>query len=154
MDSKNTFFRTHAPTETFSFTLLRSPVRLTFQNRELSEFYFKRGMATPEQSTVILGSGIDPEHYKPDLSAKATSPDRPIRPIRFLLFSRMMWNKGIEEYFRAAEQVKRVRQNGTSPEFVLIGGTNAANDTGVEAVWLSNPMTIPGNWLEREAAKG
>ena len=46
----------------------------------------------------------------------------------------MMWNKGIEEYFRTAEQVKRARQNGTSPEFTLIGSANATNDTGVEAV--------------------
>ena len=110
-------------------------------------------MATPEQSSIILGPGIDPERYMPDHSAKAASPDRPNRPIRFSLFSRMMWNKGIEEYFRAAEQVQCVRQYGTSPEFVLIGGANAANDIGVEAVWLSNPMTIPGDWLEREAAK-
>jgi glycosyltransferase involved in cell wall biosynthesis len=130
---------------------LRDPVRLTFQNRELLEFYIERGLVRPEQSSVILGSGIDSDKFTPpdEVHSPAGS-----KPVRFLMFSRMLWSKGVSEYCRAAEQVMRACGDGTKPEIALIGGATGDNATGVEPVWLANPETIPGEWLESEAAKG
>ena len=39
-------------------------------------------------------------------------------------------------------------------EFVLLGGALPNNTTGVHAEWIANPATIPGDWLQRESAKG
>jgi glycosyltransferase involved in cell wall biosynthesis len=130
---------------------LRKPVRLTFQNPELLEFYIERGLVRPEQSTVILGSGVDTGKFAPAADAYRPAGSA---PVRFLMFSRMMWSKGVEEYCRAAERIAHAHKDGIKPEFVLIGGATSDNATGVEPAWLANPGTIPGEWLEAEAAKG
>lgn len=130
---------------------LRSPVRMTFQNQELLDFYTERELARPEQSSVILGSGINTEKFSPP-------GDRPgctnSEPVRFLMFSRMLWSKGVTEYFRAAEKILQAAGDSVKPEFTLIGGAAINNATGVEQSWLENPQTIPGEWLEAESAKG
>ncbi len=130
---------------------LREPVQLTFQNPELLDFYIERGLVRPEQSTVILGSGVDTGKFSPAADAYRPAGSA---PVRFLMFSRMMWSKGVEEYCRAAERISHAYKDGIKPEFVLIGGATSDNATGVEPVWLANPGTIPGEWLEAEAAKG
>ena len=130
---------------------LRKPVRLTFQNPELLAFYIERGLVRPEQSTVILGSGVDTGKYSPAADAYRPAGSA---PVRFLMFSRMMWSKGVEEYCRAAERIAHAHKDGIKPEFVLIGGATRDNATSVEPAWLANPGTIPGEWLEAEAAKG
>jgi len=70
------------------------------------------------------------------------------------MFSRMIRDKGIEEYFRAAEIMLIERHRGRPVEFVLLGGALPNNTTGVHAEWIANPATIPGDWLQRESAKG
>lgn len=130
---------------------LKPPVRVTFQNREILAFYLDRKLVRPEQASVILGSGIDVDRFAPDNGDTATSSGR---PIRFLMFSRMIWAKGVEEYCRAAEQVMRTNRTGRRVEFLLVGGATPDNRTAVDPVWLANPQTIPGDWLVREAAKG
>ena len=130
---------------------LRKPVRLTFQNPDLLDFYLERGLIRKEQSTVILGSGVDTGKFAPAADAYRPAGST---PVRFLMFSRMMWSKGVEEYCRAAELIVAAHKDGIKPEFTLIGGATRDNATGVEQVWLANPGTIPGEWLEAEAAKG
>jgi glycosyltransferase involved in cell wall biosynthesis len=134
---------------------LKPPVRVTFQNREIESFYIVNRLVHPEQASVILGSGIDTERFSPDGPRPAADgAETAPRPLRFLMFSRMLWAKGVKEYCRAAEHVARQRTNGSRPEFLLVGGATPGNSTAVDPVWLSNPQTIPGEWLAREAAKG
>lgn len=131
---------------------LKPPVRVTFQNREIQSFYVERGLVRPDQASVILGSGIDVERFAP---GNEMAPDRTAqRPLRFLMFSRMLWAKGVKEYCRAAEKVVRRTGEGCPPEFLLVGGALPGNRTSVDPVWLANPQTIPGEWLAREAARG
>jgi glycosyltransferase involved in cell wall biosynthesis len=127
---------------------LRPPARVTFQNREILDFYLARRLVRADQARVILGSGIDTDRFTPDDAGAASD-----RPLRFLMFSRMLWAKGVREYCDAAEKVRRLRPAARA-EFVLIGGARADNGTGVDPVWLSNPGTIPGGWLEHQAARG
>jgi glycosyltransferase involved in cell wall biosynthesis len=134
---------------------LKPPVRITFQNREIEAFYIANRLIRPEQATVILGSGIDTDRFSPDGPPPTVDTDETTpRPLRFLMFSRMLWAKGVKEYCRAAEQVGRRCGNGNRPEFLLVGGAAPGNRTAVDPVWLSNPQTIPGEWLMREAARG
>lgn len=127
---------------------LKPPVRVTFQNREILDFYLERRLVRADQAEVILGSGIDTDRFSPAGREAAAA------PVRFLMFSRMLWAKGVREYCAAAEKATKMRAPGRKAAFVLIGGASPANDTGVDPVWLSNPDTIPGEWLEREAARG
>ena len=128
---------------------LKPPARVTFQNREIMSFYLDRGLVQTGQASVILGSGIDTARFSPAADGGSRT-----RPVRFLMFSRMLWAKGVKEYCRAAEDVARQRNNGSRPEFLLVGGAAPDNRTGVDPVWLANPQTIPGEWLTREASKG
>ena len=128
---------------------LRPPVRVTFQNREILDFYLERRLVRADQAEVILGSGIDTDLFSPAAEARKAAP-----PVRFLMFSRMLWPKGVREYCEAAEKAAAMRGPAARAEFVLVGGASAANETRVDPVWLSNPDTIPGDWLERESAKG
>ena len=36
----------------------------------------------------------------------------------------------------------------------MLSGALLKNTTGVHAEWMANPATIPGDWLQRESAKG
>ncbi len=127
---------------------LRPPVRVSFQNPELRDFYIRRRLVRPEQTSVILGSGVDPELFQP---IEDTGAAAPTRPLRFLMFSRMLWAKGVAQYC-AASRLVAARHAGA--EFWLIGGATAANDTSVDQEWLANPDSIPGTWLENEAQSG
>jgi len=127
---------------------LRPPVRVTFQNREILDFYVERRLVRADQAEIILGSGIDTERFSP-----GAEPRDGKRPLRFLMFSRMLWAKGVREYCEAAEKALRMRPRARA-EFFLIGGAAEDNRTGVDPVWLANPDTIPGGWLARQAAKG
>lgn len=128
---------------------LRPPVRVSFQNSHLRDLYLDRGIVGPDQVAVIPGSGADPDKFRP-----CPRGDKSGRPLRFLLFSRMIWQKGIEEYCRAAEIILTRRSPARAVEFMLLGGARPKNTTGVHREWISNPSTIPGEWLENEAAKG
>ena len=128
---------------------LYPPVRVCFQNSYLRDFYLDRGVIRPDQVTIIPGSGADPDMFHP-----LPRGEKSARPLRFLLFSRMIWHKGIEEYCRAAEIVLTQRNPARTVEFVLLGGARSDNSTGVHQEWIANRSTIPGDWLENEAAKG
>ena len=58
------------------------------------------------------------------------------------------------EYCRAAETVLTRRSPARAMEFIMLGGARPDNSTGVHREWIANPGTIPGEWLEIEAAKG
>jgi glycosyltransferase involved in cell wall biosynthesis len=128
---------------------LRRPVRMCFQNVYLRDFYLKRRLVRSDQAAIIPGSGADPERFFPMEPTGGAD-----RPLRFLMFSRMIRDKGIEEYCRAAEMMLTERNPGRKVEFVLLGGARPNNTTGVHAEWIANPATISGDWLERESAKG
>lgn len=128
---------------------LRRPVRMCFQNSYLRDFYLKFSLVHPDQAAIIPGSGANPEIFHPRERRAGTN-----EPLRFLMFSRMIRDKGIEEYFRAAEQMLTKRNHARPVEFVLMGGARPNNVTGVHAEWIANPTTIPGDWLERESARG
>ena len=129
---------------------MRPPVRVTFQNDHSRDFFVGNRIVRDGQASLIRGSGVDPDAFTP---AEHCAPCDGSRPVRFLMFSRMIWEKGVNEYCRAAERIAERHGCGRSAEFTMIGGSTARNETGVEAEWLANPDTIPGDWLEAEAAK-
>lgn len=130
---------------------LRAGARVTFQNDYDLGFYVEHGLVSPDRSRLIRGSGVDIDRFRPAPQAGA-GPNA--RPMRFLMFSRMIRSKGVEEYCRAAEQVMADPALAGRADFVMIGGARVGNDTGVDDEWICNPETISGDWLAREAGKG
>ena len=62
------------------------------------------------------------------------------RSFRFLVIARVLWDKGIAEYVKAAEELKNKYQN---IEFQILGSLDAVNKTAV-------PKEIVDNWVDKK----
>jgi glycosyltransferase involved in cell wall biosynthesis len=82
--------------------------------------------------SMIRGSGVDIQQFRPNVEAST-------KPV-VLLASRMLWDKGIGEFVKAAGEIKR---RGIAASFVLVG----APDPG-------NPGSVPEEQLRKWAAEG
>jgi glycosyltransferase involved in cell wall biosynthesis len=101
---------------------LRRSSRVFFQNSDDRDLFVKAGLARESVAEVLPGSGVDLQHFQP-----LPLPQRP-HPFHFLLISRMLKDKGVEEYAAAAEIVRR-----SLPEvqFQLLGAVDPTNPNSV-----------------------
>ena len=77
---------------------LHGPPRVIFQNRDDMRLFVQRGLVRPDQTRVILGSGVDTR-------ALAPAP-RPHAARRVIFIGRILWSKGVREFVEAAQSVK------------------------------------------------
>ena len=107
---------------------LRRATKVFFQNRDDPELFGKLNLLPSKLPVIVVnGSGIDLDHFR--------SAPVPEGPVRFLLIARLIAAKGIREYARAAEQIRRDRPD---VEFHLVGGLDTNPDGLSEAelsVW-------------------
>jgi len=89
-----------------------------FLNRDNPAEFIQRGIIGPEKVHILDGIGVDLERYK-----KQDLPQNE-RPV-FLLISRLLGEKGIREYAKAARQV---REQHPDAEFRLLGGIDESSD--------------------------
>lgn len=91
---------------------LRKTHTVFFQNNANREFCLKHGMVKGGQNVLLPGSGVNLEYHSlQDYPAKA-------EPIKFMFISRLLKEKGIEQYFAAAEVIKK---NHPTAEFHIVG---------------------------------
>lgn len=83
-----------------------------FQNEGNRQFFASRGIRN-DAHRLIPGSGVSLDRFMPSLV-----PDN--EPVRFNFISRLMKQKGIEEYFAAAEHFKAA---GKNVEFHILGAS-------------------------------
>jgi len=104
-------------------TSLRKSNRVFFQNPDDRNLFVQAGLTRASAADLLPGSGIDLQHFVP-------SPPPPLhtRGFRFLLVSRMLRDKGIEEYAAAAEIV---RQYLPTVQFQLLGAVDAKNPNSI-----------------------
>ena len=109
---------------------------VVFQNPDDSfDFVAAKALRDPSKIRLINGSGVDLEHY-----ARVPLPDEPI----FLMIARLLGNKGVREYAKAAQRVQAIH-----PEvrFILVGGidegSDAVTDAEVEA-WIAGGIEYKG----------
>lgn len=105
--------------------------RIIFQNSHNRALFLDRKIATKNQSSVILGSGVDTATLLPRRQQTIDG------PIIFLLVSRMIWSKGVREYVTAAQ---KVNQTHPDVQFIMAGGVSGGGAQG-------NPQAIPEKWL-------
>ena len=133
--------------------VLRSPTRIIFQNPDDMQYFIRNNMVGRNRSALIKGSGIDITKFSPLVKQKS----KDMNTINFLMYGRMLWEKGVKEFVEAAQIVKRTLHdqvlNGNI-HFILVGGARKGNSTNVDAEWLANPSTIPSEWLENTSKLG
>ncbi len=108
-----------------------------FHNCVDRRLFLRLKLVTKQASQSIPGSGVDLEFFKP------VSYEKKDNIFRFLLIARLIWDKGIGEYVKAAEVIKQKYPN---TEFLLIGEMNS-----------ENPKAIPSSkiyeWQEKNIIK-
>lgn len=97
--------------------------RVYFQNADDRKLFVDAGLARPSVVDVLPGSGIDLQHFRP-----APLPPLEQRRFRFLLVSRMLRDKGIEEFVEAAQLVRR---HLPGAEFQLLGPVDTRNPNAI-----------------------
>ena len=123
--------------KTLVLSLLRLALRdrkaqTIFENNEDRKLLMTARVVRPERSVVIGGVGVNPTEFSP-----LAEPDGV--PL-VLLASRMLWEKGVGEFVKAAETLKKA---GLRARFVLAG----VPDPG-------NPASIPEAQLRAWADEG
>jgi glycosyltransferase involved in cell wall biosynthesis len=92
--------------------------RVFFQNKDDLAYFVHSRLVKPEIASRIPGSGVDINRFAPRAML------RPNGSFRFILFGRLLWDKGIREYIEAARIIKKSHK---SVEFQLLGFLDVAN---------------------------
>ena len=100
---------------------LRGPRRwVVFQNDDDAALFHRLGLAAPERSLMIRGSGVDTAAF-----AASAEPDG--RPV-VVLPARLLWDKGVGEFVEAA---RALRESGSDARFALVGKLDPGNPAAV-----------------------
>lgn len=90
---------------------LRRTRRVFFQNSDDLDLFVKNKFVNPDVARVIPGSGVDSGHFKP-------APLPANEKFRFLFIGRLVKDKGILEFVKAAEIL---RHKSINAEFQVLG---------------------------------
>jgi glycosyltransferase involved in cell wall biosynthesis len=96
--------------------------RLILQNKDDLAAFIAADLATHQHTHLIRGSGVDVSRFRP------RELDHTRRVMRVLLASRLLWEKGIEEYVEAANLIKAQK---LPIEFLLAGSPDPGNPGSV-----------------------
>ena len=102
--------------------------RLVLQNPDDVAAFQQHRLIAPESIRLIRGSGVDIARFSPTERSDAT------RPLRLLLASRLLWEKGIGEYVEAA---RRLRAGGLVVECWLAGAPDPGNPASIDEAQLA-----------------
>lgn len=102
---------------------LRKSRRVFFQNEDDRKLFVQQGLARPGVAEVLPGSGINLQHFQPMETVPSGE-----RPFRFLLVSRMLRDKGVEEFAAAAALVRR---HLPDVQFQLLGPVDTKNPNSI-----------------------
>jgi len=99
---------------------LQFPKMVWFINDDDRDEFIKRNFIHEEQTLVLPSEGVDTNYFLPK---EKNSSD-----IVFLLIARMLWDKGIMEFYEAA---KIVKQRFPAVKFQLLGNIDLDNPKGI-----------------------
>ena len=110
-----------------TYQIVKNLYRFSFNNKYLNVIaqneddiaqLLKLGSLKDTQVHLIKGSGVD-------LKAFELTPETSDYPVKSILLSRMLWDKGVGEFVAAAEQLKK--KYGDKAEFILAGKVDPEN---------------------------
>jgi glycosyltransferase involved in cell wall biosynthesis len=103
----------------YRFALKKSRV-VFFQNGDDRALFVEGGLVRPDQVRLLPGSGVDLERF--------TAQAWPSGPFRFLLISRLLWDKGVGEFVQAA---KILKERFPQAQFALLGACGVQNPAAI-----------------------
>ncbi|MDY0117894.1 MAG: glycosyltransferase family 4 protein [Sulfurimonadaceae bacterium] len=118
-----------------------------FVNQDDPKYMLEKGLIKENQIKIIKSVGIDTDkfsmaHYNEqkllDIRKTLHLEDK----IVVLMVARAIWDKGIREYYQAAEILKKSHPNVV---FILVGGTDEGNTSCVSEAYLKSGAVL---WLE------
>jgi len=101
-------------------------MRVIFQNSEDVQAFLQRGILDKQQTVLIRGSGVDLSVYAGCMAAREAA--RREHPV-FVLLARMLRDKGVEEFARAAALLK---QQYPQWRFLLAGDIDPGNPSSLD----------------------
>lgn len=116
-------------------TALRRARTVFFENGEDAQFFLRRTLIRAEQACVLPGAGIDLDEY----------PCLPLQNngvCRFLFVGRIMKEKGVDEFFAAARQLRG--ELGARVAFDVVGFYEDAYKDTVERLAADGVITFHG----------
>lgn len=116
----------------YRFSLRHPRLRVIFQNPDDRAYFASRKLVREVDAVLIKGSGADTDAFRP-------APE-PAGDPTVVLAGRMLWDKGVGEYVRAAALL---RPRHLRARFVLVGDPDPGN-----------PASIPRHWLEEAQRSG
>ncbi len=96
---------------------LRKSNIIIFQNKDNLDYFINNNIVNKQKKIIIPGSGVNLKKY--------SFSNIPKSPIKFLMVSRLLYEKGVIEYLKAAEIVKK---KFPKTEFCLVGGYDKSYD--------------------------
>src|SRR5690606_12522148 len=106
--------------------LIGKHVRVIVQNTEDLSVLIKHKVINRDRTTLISGSGVD-------LGTFTATPE-PTKPLRVLLASRMIWEKGIREFVEASQIIDQ--QFPGIAQFILVGTPDSQNPSSIPELTL------------------
>lgn len=104
----------------FRLLLNHSTSRVILQNPDDIRLMVQSGVLNPERIVLIRGSGVDTQVF--------SYSNEPLGVPIVVLASRMLWDKGVGEFVKAASLL---RKKGVKARFVLVGVTDPENPAAV-----------------------
>lgn len=93
---------------------------LILQNQDDFHYFLEKKIINKKFTTVIKGSGVDTNKFLPNYIKNDS--------VTVMLISRMLWDKGVGEFFKASELLK---SSGIKANFVLVGGPDYKNPSTI-----------------------
>ncbi|NBQ92205.1 MAG: glycosyltransferase family 1 protein, partial [Betaproteobacteria bacterium] len=84
---------------------LRRSSTVFFQNTDDRDLFLRHALTVPSQCALLPGSGVDLQRYSP----AAQSAPNGDGLFRFLMVSRLLWDKGVGELVEAARLLRQAR---------------------------------------------
>ena len=100
----------------------RFPHRVFFQNADDRQLFLDHGLVRQEITGLLPGSGVDTNRFRPAAQFVRQT------PFVFLMVARVLYEKGVVEYFEAA---KAIRAAVPGTRIQLLGGLDEAGGVGV-----------------------
>jgi len=97
--------------------------KVFFQNVDDCDLFVERCIVQREISEILPGSGVDTVKFVPHSTTIRTGDS-----FRFLLFARLLWDKGVGEYIEAA---RRILKENNNVVFQILGFLDAKNPTAI-----------------------
>lgn len=115
------FLRRRVVLASYRWLFQRKGIWVIVQNRDDYTYLLKKHCLSPKQAILIRGSGVNLERF----TYKHESKEKTL----VILPARMLWDKGVGEFVRAA---RKLRGKGIEARFALVGGIDASNPKSID----------------------